>query len=295
MSAGYDVAIVGGGHNGLVCAAYLAKAGRKVVVLETAKETGGAAKTEVFSPGFKVSSGAHLLYQLHPKVLADLALEKHGLKLAADDLATVALARDGAHVTLKGPSVEGVSPDDARAYANLHERLLRFAAALRPMLSQVPPRLGEGMGLADKIALAKLGWSIRRLGRVEMREFLRIVLMNVADLAEERFESDLLKGALSFDAVLGTHLGPRSPSTVLTLLYRLAGEVSGGQGRIALPAGGMGSVTAALRQAAEAAGAEVRTGSPVAQILVEQDRAVGVGLDGGEVVSARTVVSHADP
>ena len=295
MTAGYDVAIIGGGHNGLVCAAYLAKAGRKVVVLETAKETGGAAKTEAFAPGFKVSSGAHLLYQLHPKVIADLALETQGLKLVADDLATVALGRDGEHVTLRGGAAEGVSPEDAKAYEELYARLLRFAAALRPMLSQVPPRLGEAMGLNDKFALAKLGWAIRKLGRAEMREFLRIVLMNVADLAEERFESDLLKGALSFDAVLGCHLGPRSPTSVLTLLYRLAGEASGRQGRIALPAGGMGSVTDALRRAAETAGAEIRTGAAVTSILVEEDRAVGVTLDGGEAVRARCVVSNADP
>lgn len=295
MSAGYDAAIVGGGHNGLVCAAYLAKAGRKVVVLESAKETGGAAKTEEFSPGFKVSSGAHLLYQLHPKVIADLALEQQGLKLVADDMASVALDRDGAHVTLRGGSAEGVSGEDAAAYAELHARLLRFAGALKPMLAQVPPRLGEGMGLADKVNLAKLGWGIRKLGRSEMREFLRIVLMNVADLAEERFDSDLLKGALAFDAVLGTHLGPRSPSTVLTLLHRLAGEVSGELGRIALPAGGMGSVTAALRKAAEEAGAEVRTGAAVSRILVEDDRAVGVALDGGEAVTAKAVISNADP
>lgn len=295
MSASYDVAIIGGGHNGLTCAAYLAKAGRKVVVLEADKETGGAAKTEVFAPGYKVSSGAHLLYQLHPKVIADLALEKHGLQLAADDLATVALARDGQHLTLKGGAVEGVSAEESKAYAELHARLLRFAAALRPMLSQVPPRLGEGMKLSDKMTLAKLGWAIRKLGRAEMREFLRVVLMNVADLAEERFESDLLKGALSFDAVLGTHLGPRSPTSVLTLLYRLAGEVSGGQSRIALPAGGMGGVTAALRKSAEAAGAEIRTGQSVERILVEGDRAIGVSLSGGAAVTARCVVSNADP
>lgn len=295
MTAGYDVAVVGGGHNGLTCAAYLAKAGRKVIVLETAKETGGAAKTESFAEGFKVSSAAHLLTQLHPKVIADLKLEQHGLKLAAEDLATVALGREGEHVTLRGGSAEGVSTEDAEAYAELHARLLRFAAALRPMLSQVPPRLGEGMSLSDKATLAKLSWGIRKLGRAEMREFLRIVLMNVADLAEERFESDLLKGALAFDAVLGTHLGPRSPTTVLTLLYRLAGEAAGQQGRIALPAGGMGTVTAALRRAAEAAGAEVRTGTPVIRILVEDDRTVGVQLDGGEMVTARTVVSNADP
>ena len=160
----------------------------------------------------------------------------------------------------------------------------RFAAALAPLLSKVPPRLGTGE-FKDYAALARLGWQIRKLGRRDMRELLRIGGMNVYDLLEERFSDELLKGALGFDAVLGTNFGPRSPGTVLTLLYRLAAEAAAVAGGLSQPLGGVGALCGALAQSARAAGAEIRTSSPVKRILVEADRAAGVELESGERIA----------
>ena len=168
----------------------------------------------------------------------------------------------------------------------------RLAAALHPVLTEAPPRLGTG-SWRERASLLRLGWRIRRLGRRDMRELLRIGGMNVQDLLEERFESPLLKGALALDAVLGTNLGPRSPGTVLTLLYRMA--AAGGAEALAQPAGGLGALSAALAAAATAAGAQIRTAAPVARILVSADRASGVVLASGEEIAADVVVSSADP
>jgi phytoene dehydrogenase-like protein len=290
MSAAFDSIVVGAGHNGLVCAAYLARSGRKVLVLEAAERVGGAAITREIAPGFQVSACAHILHHLHPKVRRNLKLRSHGLRLAGKALPSVALARDGAHLTIDGDKLGGaVSASDRGAYRRWHRRMLRFAKQLRPFLASVPPRLGSGAP-ADRRTLTKLGWAIRRLGRDDMREFLRIGGMNVADLLEENFETDLLRGAVSLDSVLGTQLGPRSPGSVLTLLYRLTAPEAPG-----LPKGGMGAVTAALAKAAEAAGAEIRTDSPVRRILVEAERVAGVELESGETLAAATVISNADP
>jgi phytoene dehydrogenase-like protein len=145
------------------------------------------------------------------------------------------------------------------------------------------------------MTLGKLGFAIRKLGRTDMREFLRMLLMNVADILNEEIEDERLKGAIAFDGVLGTHLAPMSPNSMITLYYRLAGEADGMQGAVALPKGGMGSVSAALASAAKAAGVEILTGSPVASILVENDRAAGVVLENGDEIKATTVASGANP
>ena len=304
--ARYDCIVIGGGHNGLVCAAYLARGGRSVLVLEAADEVGGAAVTRQFAPGFRVSACAHLLHSMSGVMIRDLRLEDHGLTFSAREMPTVALSADGGSVALGAtalkasatPLASGATVDDAAAYPGYVARLNRFAQALRPILDSVPPRLGTE-AWADKRALLQLGWQIRRLGRHDMRELLRIGGMNVFDLLKDNFESPLIQGALGFDAVLGSNFGPRSPGSVFTLLYRLAGAAAtqgnAGGATLSQPKGGLGALSHALAGAAVAAGAQIRTNAAVERIIVRDHRAAGVQLGSGEIIAADTVISNVDP
>jgi phytoene dehydrogenase-like protein len=293
--ARYDCVVIGGGHNGLVCAAYLAKSGRSVLVLEAAEQVGGAAVTREFAPGYRVSSCAHLLHLMPQSLIAELDLGAHGFKLANNAMPTSALSPSGTPLALgvgDGGTLAGASRADALAYPEYVARLRRLARALHPIMTSVPPRLGTD-AWSDRLALLGMAWRVRRLGRRDMRELLRIVGMNVYDLLEEHFDTPLLKGALGFDAVLGSNFGPRSPGTVLTLLYRLAAH--DGSSVLAQPVGGLGALSEALAKAAIAAGATIRTASPVGRIAVQEDRVHGVVLKSGEVVAADVVISSCDP
>jgi phytoene dehydrogenase-like protein len=289
-----SVIVIGAGHNGLVCAAYLAKAGHKVTVVEAAEQVGGAAATREFAPGYRASV-AHLLYLLDDGIAKDLALESNGLKIARSELQTIALAEDGNHLTIGNESVEGggLSQKDKSAYAEYRRFMSKFAGIIGALHNQVPPRISQERG--DLIALGKLALKIRLLGRDDMREFLRIAGINIFDILQENFDNERLKGALSMDAVLGTFSGPRSNNSVFTALHRMSGNNTGPAGSCSIPAGGMGAVSDALAAAARAAGAEIRISTPVARILMDGTRACGVELLGGERLEAGAVVSNADP
>ncbi|HSN52615.1 MAG TPA: NAD(P)/FAD-dependent oxidoreductase [Woeseiaceae bacterium] len=287
MTDRYDAIVIGAGHNGLVCSALLAKAGRRVLVLEANERVGGAAITREFADGYSVSACAHLLYQLQPKVQKELGLST---TFASEAMQTIALSQDGRHVRYASGKVSGVSDADVSSYRQFHRQMTRFAELLNTYLNTTPPRLGTSE-FRDLATLARLGFDLRRLGRDEMQTFLRLVGINIHDEVTERFESPLLRGALSFDAVLGTHLGPRSPNTIMTYLYRLAG----GHGRLSVPRGGMGSLAEDLARAARDAGATIRTGTPVRRIVVENGRAAGVETAAGERFESFTIVSNVDP
>jgi phytoene dehydrogenase-like protein len=287
MTDKYDAIVVGGGHNGLVCSTLLAQSGKQVLLLEANDQVGGAAVTREFADGYSVSACAHLLYNLQPGVRKELNLKP---ALASDNMTTIALDDDGKHVRIKGGTVTGAQDGDDLAYRAFHKRMTRFADLLRTYFNKTPPRLGT-KDVADLGTLAQLGFDIRRLGRNEMQAFLRLIGMNIYDEVTERFGCPVLRGAISLDAVLGTHLGPRSPNTIMTYLYRLAGD----HGKVSVPKGGMGSVTQELARAARAAGVTVRTGIPVKRIIVNNGRVTGVETVAGERFDSLLVVSNADP
>jgi len=287
-----DAIVIGAGHNGLVCAAYLARAGKRVLIVEANDTAGGGAANREFAGGFQVSGLAHILHSLHPRVIKELGLDNAGLK-PGTSIDTISLDTSGRHLTLGRDAVSGddLSAEDSAAYREFKREFRAYAAALEPLTMNKPPRLKD-MDFSDKVTLAKLGWKLRfGLGADSMSEFLRVGGINIYDVLNDGFDDERLKGAISVDAVLGQHMGPRTPTTVLTYLNHIRGE---NYGAPTLPAGGMGQVSQALATAAAHAGVELRTGTQVSEILVSDGHATGVRLDTGETLEAGLVISNAD-
>lgn len=286
MSARYDAIIIGAGHNGLVAAAVLARKGKKVLVLEARDHVGGM----LGDAGFRV---APLPYALRPEIIGQLGLNPQ-LMGTSRPVETVSFNPDGAPVTVLGSRASGVQADMAQAYAALYARLGRQAKALGVMMLQSPPGLGKA-SFSEMAGLAKMALKMRLLGKTEMRDLLRIILSNVWDLLGDEIGDGPLAGALAMDATLGGAMGPRSPGTVLTLLYRMASQSSHGHGLRVMPEGGAGALVKALTECVTSAGGEIRTGAPVERILVDQDKAAGVRLQSGEEIVAPMVLSNASP
>ena len=291
----YDSIIIGAGNNGLVAAAYLARSGQRVLVLEAADMSGGLGGNREFHPGFQTSV-AHSVSHFSKKISNDLALASFGFDPRSGALATIGLTTDGQHVVVNDDHVSGVGDKDAEAYSEYLRLMRRFADVLKPFWLKTMPRIGA-TGLKDLMTFAHVGLNIRTIGKDNMREFMRVATLPVRDLMDENFDNDILKAVLGWDGLIGAKLAPRSPnSAVLSMLYRMAGESGGAH---TIPAGGVAGLIGALHQSAEASGVEVRHNSAVSRVLIDgsADGLVvkGVQLADGEKIMADRVVSSADP
>ena len=280
--------VIGGGHNGLICAALLAKAGHAVTLLEGRSSIANAPDLE-FAPGFFSPGLAHIHTELHPKLRQALNLTS---KSTGTKTKTIALDGQGAHIHFYGDKVEGtsVSDVDQAAYASFRKEFLSYAKALTPLLLNRPPRL-KNMDRGDQFTLAKLGWSLRfGLGASSMREFFRVGGINIYDVLNELFENKLVKAAISVDAVMGHHMAPRTPTTVLTYLTRLFAETHS-EPSVATK---VDSLHRELEASAIAAGVDIKTDAWVEKVIIENDRANGVQLASGQTMLADIVASSAD-
>ena len=302
-AARFDAVVVGGGHNGLVCAAYLAGAGLSVCVVERRAVLGGAAVTEEFHPGFRNSTASYTVSLLDPQVIRELKLASHGLVVRERPFGNFLPLPDGGYLKVGGglaatqQEVARFSRRDADALPGYYAMLDRVAAVLRAMLGVTPPNVRAGT-LADAatlVDLARSGRRLRALSLPERRDFLDIFTKSAGDVLDRWFESAPLKAAFGFDAVVGNFASPYTPGSAYVLLHHVFGEVNGKPGQWGHAVGGMGAITQAMAAECAARGVVLRTGAPVARVIVQAGRAAGVELESGEVVAGRRVVANVNP
>jgi phytoene dehydrogenase-like protein len=295
----HDVAIIGGGHNGLTAAAYLAAAGLEVVVLEKNANVGGAAFTEEFHPGFRNSVAAYTVSLLNPKVIGDLALHRHGLEVLERPIANVwPVDADRALVMPYGlaarqKAIAAFSHRDAERLPAYDAMLDRAASVLKQLVLETPPNAGGG--LLELWKGARISRSILKLPLEAQRDLASLFTESAADFLSRWFENDTVKAAFAFDGIVGTYAAPSTPGTAYVLLHHCFGEVNGKTGVWGHARGGMGAISAALAAAAREAGAEIRTDVAVREVLVENGRAAGAVLASGETVRARAVAAAVAP
>ena len=297
-----DVVIIGAGHNGLTCAAYLARAGLRVHVVERRQVVGGAAVTEEFHPGFRNSVAAYTVSLLNPRVIADLGLHDHGLRIVERRAQNFLPAPDGRYLlTGEGrtqASVAKLSARDAAAWGPFVQRLEAIADVLRDFVLRAPPNLVESFGAgAIREAFNALGTAnlLRALSLEQQRDLLDLFTRSAGEMLEDVFENDLVKALFGFDAIVGNYASPYAAGSAYVMLHHAFGEVNGKKGVWGHAIGGMGAITQALAHAAREHGAQIDLDAPVREVIVERDRAVGVVLEDGRSIRAKSVVANVNP
>jgi phytoene dehydrogenase-like protein len=301
-AARYDALIIGGGHNGLVCASYLAVAGLKVVVLERRHVVGGAAVTEEFHPGFRNSVAAYTVSLLNPKVIRDLELAKNGLRVVERKLSNFLPMPDGRYLVTGGgrtqAEVAKFSPKDAARLDDYAARLDVIADLLRDLVLETPPNVVEGnwrTALPELLNAARIGGKLRKLDMPLRRELLTLFSTSAGDYLDGWFESEPIKAVYGFDGIVGNYASPYTPGSAYVLLHHVFGEVNGNKGAWGHAIGGMGAITQAMARCAMSRGVEIHVDSPVREVIVEGGRAVGAITESGESYRASAVISNLNP
>jgi len=299
MTQSYDAIIVGGGHNGLTCAAYLAKAGRKVLVLEQRYLVGGAAVTEEKFPGFKYTVFSYVVSLLRPEVIRELELAKHGLQIVPLDSAWVPMENGDQLAMYADPAsmreeVRRHSKRDAEMIPKYNQMMYQMVGAVKPILGYVPPNPASP-GFRGARTLADFGKHLKSLDKKTFHQLSKIMTMSADDFLAEWVETDVIRALMGINGIIGTKLGVKSPGTAYVLLHHYMGELDGAFTAWGAQKGGTGGVSEAIASAARSYGAEIRCNAPVEQVIVKNGQAVGVALKDGEEIYAKTIASAADP